>query len=154
MAKQIIGNLNIENAKIGFKNFIGAEGPYNDAGDRNFSVFLDPEYAKELEAIGWNVKWPKAKVLDEGEIDERQPHLPVKLTFNNYPPKIILVAGEHTTQVGEDEMEALQYSNIINADLVIRPFQYDFLGKQGIKAYCKALYVTIETDAFADKYRL
>ena len=154
MAKRIIGNINIENARLGYKNFIGAEGPYNEAGDRNFAVFLEEEQARELEAIGWNVKRPKEKVLDEGEIDERQPYLPIKITFDNFPPKVVLIAGEHITQIGEAEMQALQYADIISADLVIRPYQYDFLGKTGIKAYCKALYVTIETDAFADKYQL
>ena len=154
MAKRIIGNINIENARLGYKNFIGAEGPYNEAGDRNFAVFLDEEQAIDLEAIGWNVKWPKVKVLEEGEIDQRQPYLPIKITFDNFPPKVVLIAGEHITQIGEAEMQVLQYADIITSDLVIRPFQYDFLGKTGIKAYCKALYVTIETDAFADKYQL
>lgn len=152
--RERIANISIENARIGYTNFIGAEGPYNDAGDRNFAVFLDNEHAAVLEATGWNVKYPKERILEEGEIDERQPYLQVKMNFKNFPPKVVMVAGEHITQIGEAEMEALQYSNILMVDLVIRPYQWEVNGQSGIKAYCKALYVTIETDAFADKYRL
>ena len=39
----------IKNARIGFRNFEGAEGKYNPAGNRNFCIFLPEDIAKEME---------------------------------------------------------------------------------------------------------
>jgi hypothetical protein len=36
-------NITLENVNIVFRNFSGAEGPFNKAGDRNFGLLVDPE---------------------------------------------------------------------------------------------------------------
>ena len=51
MAREIA----MENVRIGFKNFEGREGPYNRKGERDFVVFLDSEFAKQLESEGWKI---------------------------------------------------------------------------------------------------
>lgn len=144
--------LNIEGAQIGFKNFSGAEGPYNKAGERSFAVFLDDELASNLLADGWNVKYPKEREFEEGQEDTRQPHLAVSVAFNMYPPKIVMIAGENVTVLGEEELDILDWAEIKNVDLVLRPYHWAVNGQTGIKAYLKAIYVTIETDAFSAKY--
>ena len=54
--------LKLEGMQIIFKNFRGEKGPYNAAGDRNFSVVInDLDYAEHLISLGWALK-PLRKV--------------------------------------------------------------------------------------------
>lgn len=152
----IKGTISIENARIGFKNFAGAEGQYNRAGDRNFVVFLDREFAEKLEADGWNIKWPKPnEKLSEDQELERQPYLPVDASFGAIPPKIVMIPDHPDavpTKLDESEVEMLDWANIIKTDLIIRPYNWEVNGNTGVKAYVKSLYATIETDEFQEKY--
>lgn len=144
--------LNLEGAQIGFRNFAGNEGPYNKAGDRNFVVFLDPDKAEELKDQGWNVKWPKERQDIAPEDDDRNPYLPVQVAFNRFPPKVILITDGNATRIEESEIETLDFVEIEKSDIVLNPYHWSVNGKEGIKAYLKAIYVTVATDAFSSKY--
>lgn len=150
------GKVNISNASLGFKNFSGAEGQYNRKGDRNFVVFLETEDAQMLEQQGWNIKWPKPNPNIEDDMDSRNPYLPVSLSFNaKYPnlnPKIVLIAGNRINVLSEEELDMLDWAEIENADLVLRPYNWAVNGNTGIKAYLDAGYITIVVDEFSDKY--
>ena len=148
MAKTI----NIENARIGFRNFSGETSPHNRSRERNCVVFLDMDTAKQLELDGWNIKYPKPKDNISPEDDERLPFLPVAVAFENFPPKVILISGETVTRLGEEDISMLDWAEIENVDLVINPYHWEMNGNKGVKAYTKALYVTIVTDKFAEKY--
>lgn len=141
-------NITIENARIGFRNFSGKEGRFNPPGRRNFCVFLDSDVAPVLQEEGWNVKYLQPR--EKG--DEPQAYLQVAVSYANIPPKIVLVTGNGKTVLNETNVNMLDWAEISNVDLVIRPYNYDVNGKTGVKAYCKTMYVTIEEDEFEKKY--
>lgn len=142
-------NIAIENAHILFRNFSGQESRFNLAGRRNFCVVIpDDDMAKRLIEDGWNVKRLRPK--DEG--DEETPYLQVAVAFNSYPPKIVLISGGNKTYLDESTVDMLDWADIQNVDLVIRPYQWEVNGNRGIKAYVKSMYVTIDQDVFAEKY--
>lgn len=144
--------LNIENAQIGFRNFSGTPDQFNKNGDREFVVFLEEAMAKKLELDGWNIKWPKPRPDIPKEEDERQPFLPVEVSYRNYPPKMILIAGEQVTRLEEDMLDMLDWAELEKVDLVISPYNWEMNGRTGVKAYAKAMYITIVIDEFAEQY--
>ena len=140
--------IKIENAKIGFKNFEGAEGKFNPAGNRNFCVWLDTDTANQMEADGWNIKWLKS-LPDE----EPQAILQVKLNFGNYPPNIVMVSDEKMTRLNEGNVNVLDFAELDQVDLILRGYQWGPIqGKSGIKAYLKTGYFVLVVDELAKKY--
>ena len=148
MVKHNAGTLNLGNVEIGFRNFAGKETAYNQAGSRNFVVFLEDDEAKKLDKEGWNIRYPKPEKVEEGQ----RPYLSIQIGFNAYPPKIYIISnGEHTA-LEEDSLGMLDWADIEQCDIVVRPYHWEVNGQHGVKAYLKAMYVTLDTDEFADKY--
>lgn len=141
-------NIVIENARIGFRNFSGEEGKFNPKGRRNFCVFLESDLGETLQDDGWNVKWLDPR--DEG--DDPQAYLQVAVSYDNIPPKIIMITSGGKTVLNNDTIDVLDWAEIENVDLIIRPYNWEVNGKTGVKAYVKSMYVTIVEDEFAYKY--
>lgn len=145
----------LEDVRIGFRNFKGAEGMYNKEGDRNFVIFLDDETARKMEDDGWAIKWPKEREATHDEEDQRSPYLPVNVTYKAVPPKVVLMGeGIPPRDLDESTIETLDYVKMNMVDLTIRPYYWSMNNKKGIKAYLRDMYVTMETDPLMIKYGL
>jgi hypothetical protein len=140
----------MEGVRIIFKNFAGREGQYNREGDRNFAVLLDDTMAEKMAEDGWNIRWLQPR---EGEEDETaQAYLPVSVNFKGRPPRVVLVTSRGRTNLDEGQVEMLDWADIKNVDLIVRPYEWSVNGKTGIKAYLQSIYVTIEEDPLEIKY--
>ena len=139
----------IENAKIAFRNFAGAEGKFNPAGNRNFAVFLDDDIAKQMEKDGWNVRW-----LTAYQDEAPQAMISVKVSFGNYPPSINLVADGKMTRLDEHNVNTLDFAELDQVDLIIRGYTWSVSGKSGVKAYLKTGYFVLVVDELAAKYAM
>lgn len=155
-----VENLVVENARIIFRNFAGKEKKYNPEGDRNFCLLIDdPNVAASLAEKGWNIK----SLQPRNPEDDVAYYIPVRVSFDRFPPNIFTLTGQHVDANGElkfrnkvrldeDTVGVLDYAEIENIDLIIRPYQWEVNGKTGIKAYVHRMYVVLAEDDFAAKY--
>jgi hypothetical protein len=141
----------MEGVTIIFRNFTGKEGKYNKEGNKNFAVLLDEETAQAMAADEWNVKWLKPREDDEEEIE--QPYLPVEVEYKKgRPPMVAMITSRGRTNLNEDSIVDLDNVDILNVDMIVRAYHWEVNGKEGVKAYLKTMFVTIEEDELEKKY--
>ena len=139
--------LQIDDARIIYRNFAGRGDKYNREGDRNFAVLIpDEEIADELTRRGWNVKVKPPR--EEG--DTPFMYLPVKVKFNDRGPNIYLRTGRVQNRLEEEDIGRLDRIDIIGVDLDIRPYDWEVNGKTGRSAYLQSICVTQDVDRFAE----
>jgi hypothetical protein len=138
----------LENRRILFRNFSGEEGRFNAAGQRNFNVLLQDEEAVLMLEDGWNVKYLQPREEDEPP----QPRLEVSVHFGKNPPKIMLITSRGKTSLDESMVSLLDWAEIENVDMIVRPYEWEVNGRTGVKAYLKSIYVTIREDELEKKY--
>lgn len=138
----------LENVRIIFRNFAGEEKTFNPKGRRNFSVVLDPDMAKQMEADGWNVK--RKPPREEG--DDELIHLPVTVHFGKRKPRLIMITSRGRTVLEEDTIELLDWAEFEMVDIIIRPYDWEVSGNTGRKAYLKTMYATIKENELELKY--
>ena len=112
--------LQIDDARIIFRNFRGEASKYNRAGDRNFALVIPNEkIANELADRGWNVKIKPPK--EDG--DEPFMYLSVKVKFNERGPQVYLKTGEAVNKLDEESVAVLDDIDIVSVNMDIRPFR-------------------------------
>jgi len=146
-----IRNIIIEDARIIFRNFSGKSSQCNPTGKRSFALVLTQDEADQFTKDGWNVKYLKPR--EPG--DESTPYLNVNVKYSKDNPErdpdIYLVTGRKKTLMNEDTVGTLDYAEITNVDLVVTPYRWNMQGREGVAAYLKKMYVSIEED-FGGKY--
>lgn len=143
------GILQIDDARIIYRNFSGMGSKFNREGDRNFAVIIsNEEIANALIAEGWNVKIKPAR--EEG--DSPFMYLPIKVKFNDRGPIIYLKTGKAMNKLDEESISCLDNVDILSVDMDIRPYDWEVNGKVGRSAYLQSICVTQEVDRFADRF--
>lgn len=141
--------LQIDDARIIFRNFSGAPSKFNREGDRNFAVIIpEQEIADALIAEGWNVKIKPPR--EDG--DTPFMYLPVKIKFNDRGPRVYLKSGSNIIRLDEESISCLDNVDIISVDLDIRPYDWNVNGMEGRTAYLQSIQVTQEVDRFYGQY--
>lgn len=142
------GILQIDDARIIYRNFSGVGSKFNREGDRNFAVYIpDEDMANELKERGWNVKIKPPR--EDG--DDPFMFLPVKIKFNDRGPSVYLVTGNKKTPLNENTVSCLDDIDILSVDLDIRPYDWEVNNKTGRTAYLQSIWVTQEVDRFASR---
>lgn len=143
------GILQIDDARIVYRNFRGEGSKFNREGDRNFAVVIDDaKWADLLTNEGWNVKIKPPRDED----DEPFMYLPVKIKFNNRGPAIYLRSGRAMNKLTEDTVEVIDDCDILSVDLDLRGYDWEVNGNTGRTAYLDSMCVTQNVDRFADRY--
>lgn len=143
------GFLQIDDARIIYRNFSGEPSKFNREGDRNFAVVIDDEeIADALIEEGWNVKIKAPRDEDEAPFM----YLPVKIKFNERGPRVYLRSGSRTIKLDEESVDCLDHIDIVSVDMDIRPYDWEVQGKTGRTAYLQAICVIQEVDRFANRF--
>ena len=154
------GIVQIDGARITFKNFAGAPSQYNREGDRNFAIIIpNGDIAEKLVDMGYNVRTKPPRDEEDSEFI----YLPVKVKWStrvvgesdnhrNRGPMIYLRTGTARNLINEDMVGMLDEIDIKNVDMDIRPYDWKVGAKSGRTAYLSAMEVTQNIDRFAARY--
>jgi hypothetical protein len=137
----------LQGVRIKYRNFRGLERKFggrvmNQAGKRNFCVVLNEEQYVDLKEKGWQVK---AGTDKDGEPEYT---IKVNVSFGGRPPKIAMAPTdkEQGIMLDEETVGQLDFVDIENAEVVIRPYVWDESGQYGAAAYLRTLKVDIYVD--------
>lgn len=147
--------LQIDDARICFRNFRGEGGKFNKEGDRNFALIIpDEEMAEALQndsnqyGAGWNVKIKPPR--EDG--DEPFMYLSVKVKFNDRGPNIYLESGRNRVRLDEESVSMLDEIDILSVDLDIRPYDDEINGRPFRAAYLQSMVVKQNLDRFEARF--
>ena len=146
----------INDARIIFRNFEGRGDKFNREGDRNFAVVIpNKEIADALindvneYGVGWNVKINEPR--EEG--DDPFIFLKVKVPkFTNRGPAIYLKTGDKLNRLDEETVGMLDDIDIASVDMDIRPYDDVVSGRPFRAAYLVSICITQNIDRFAARY--
>lgn len=143
------GILQIDDARIIYRNFRGEGSKFNREGDRNFALVIpDQDMADALVREGWNVKIKPPR----DEEDEPFMFLPVKVKFNDRGPQVYLKTGDRVNRLDEESIAMLDDIDILSVNMDLRSYNWEVNGKTGRTAYLQSIEVIQEIDRFAARY--
>ena len=161
--KKFIEPLVIKDVRIVMKtrNFSGNNpGRFDRDGERNFSIFLDPEKVdiSKLQEQGWNIKFGKPNPEDPNDI----PSAFLRIHANWFPlddsrsgmnPMIFKSVGGEMVRLDEETVKSLDTDEILKANITITGRWMESNTYTGVVAYLKKLAVTVsEDDDMADMF--
>lgn len=141
-------SVTIENFRMLYRNFSGKPSRYNKEGQQNFCAVITEEEAVQFDEIGFNVKRTKPR---DDEL-QGSPYIKVNVNFNsNPPPRVVIVSQRGKTDLDENSVSILDWSEIQSADVTINPyFHPDNNGR--CTAYLSRLFVQVIEDELEIKY--
>jgi hypothetical protein len=143
------GHLQIDGARICYRNFAGVAKEYNEAGERNFSLIIpDQELAQDLIDDGWKVIVKEPRDPDDSPFI----HMPVKVRFGANGIPAYLISGRARIALDEHTISRLDKIQIERVDLDIRPFDWKKGNRSGRAAYLHAIRVYQKIDRFTAEY--
>jgi hypothetical protein len=146
-------NITIIDAEImsgNWRNFGGAEGQFNRAGERQFNLRLPDELAEHLKSQGYNVRTRDPR--EDG--DDPLHRLEVAVEYDKgTPPMVYYIVGGQRTLLDRETVGLIDSSIIEKADIIISPYHWEVNGKTGTKAYLHKAFITIEEDELDALYR-
>lgn len=141
--------LEIEEARIIYRNFSGVKGQYNREGDRDFHILIPTqEICDQLIEDGWNVKIKEPR---DG-YDDPLMTMKVKVKFNGRGPAAYISSGKSHTKLNEDTISMLDDIDIASVSMDIKPYDWTVNGQTGRTAYLHAINVIQNVDRFGAKY--
>lgn len=151
------GILQIDDARIVFRNFAGAPTKFDlKGGKRSFSVVIpDEETAEKLMndvneyGVGWNIKVRPP----HDEDDSPFMHLPVKVQYKNgNGPAVYLRTNGKMVPLNEETIACLDDADILSVNLDIRPYDDEFNGRAFRSAYLHSMCVIQNVDRHMARY--
>lgn len=147
--------LQIDDARITYRNFRGEKGEYNRNGERNFALIIPNEEIKEAlinnksaDGAGWNVRIKPP--YEDG--DAPFMYLPVKVNFNDRGPAVYLISGNNRRRLYEEDVARLDRISIAKVDLDIAPSDRIVQGVAYRTAYLRSIEVTQDLDRFEARW--
>lgn len=150
MADQL-PNLILEDRMITYKNFRGLPDTFNPhGGRRNFAVILEVDEGERMIPDGWNIRFREPR--EEGDPAIATLKVNVKYGGKGRPPRVVMITSRNKTELDESLVGALDWADVVKADMELRAYHYDVGGRQGISAYLVALWITVNEDKLEAKY--
>lgn len=148
--------LQINDARITFRNFAGKAGDYNREGEREFHLLIpDEEIAEALMndvnqfGVGWNVKIKAPKV----EGDDPFRHMKVKVSFEGRSnPEVYLNNGVTSVKLNEETIGMLDDVDIDYVNMDIRPYDNQSRFGDHRTAYLQGMEVFQRVSRFGRGY--
>lgn len=152
MTQRLLSDAKLEDVKIVFRNMEGREGEYNEKGQRNFSIILEPGIASAMKQDGWNVRERQPKPRDDDPNPDIMLHLPVSVSYKYRAPAIYMITSHGRTHLDETTVGLLDFADIVKVDIILHASPWEKGDKSGYKAYVKTMFVTILEDDLELKY--